>query len=146
MSINKNYGEYMDAGLKAIVENSTFDKATNHVTFNADKLEMPKGVTKDSIETHVNYFNDLSVLTETATAQIARDQFASNDKLTTLDGTLNLGAFSINSQHHLKQQVGEESLFGLSTTAIDYVHTTEAADWLETQRKASGELAEKLFG
>ncbi len=153
MSINKQYGEYMDKGLKAIVESSNFDKATNHVTFDADKLDMPKGVTKDSIKTHVTFFNDLSTLTELiaalteqATAQVARDQYAENNKLTTIDGTLNLGAFSINSQHHLKQQVGEEYLYGQSTTAVDYVHSSEAADWLNTQRIASQELAQKLFG
>jgi hypothetical protein len=146
MAVNKNYGEYMDKGLQELVKNSSYDKATNHATFDASKLDMPEGVTTDSIKTHVEFFNDLGTLTEQATAQVAREQFANNDKLTTIDGTLNMGAFSINSQHHLKQQVGEEYLYGQSTTVIDYVHSTEAADWLETQRKSSQDLAEKLFG
>lgn len=146
MAVNKNYGELMDKGVKQLVENSAFDKATNHVTFNAEKLDMPEGVTQDTIKTHVEFFNDLSVLTEQATAQVARDQFADNDKLTTLDGTLDLGVFSINSQHHLKQQVGDEWLFGQSTTVVDYTHSEEQAVWLETQRKANEELATKLFG
>lgn len=146
MSVNKTYGESMDLQVKGLVEHSNYDKATNHVTFDADKLEKPEGVTQDTIQTHVDWFNDLAAQAEQATAQIARTQFESNDKLTTLDGTLNMGAFTINSQHHLRQQVGEEFVFGNSTTAVDYVHSTEQAAWLDTQRTADRDLATKLFG
>lgn len=146
MSVNRTYGEVMDLAVKNMVEFADYDKATNHVTFNPEKLEMPEGVTTESIQTHVDYFNDLSAVAEQATAEIGRTQFADNDKLTTIDGTLNMGAFNINTQHHLRQQVGEDFLFGHSTTAVDYVHSSEQAGWLDTQRQANHDLAAKLFG
>lgn len=146
MSVNKTYGESMDLSVKALVENSDYNKATNHVTFAADKLELPEGITTETVQSHVDWFNDLAAQAEQATAEIARAQYADNDKLTTLDGTLNMGCFSINSQHHLKQQVGDEFLYGNSTTAVDYVHSAEQASWLDTQRTANHDLAAKLFG
>ena len=146
MSVNKTYGETMDLAVKNMVAFGDYEKATNHVTFAADKLDMPEGITTESVQTHVDWFNDLAAQTEQATAEIARAQFADNDKLTTIDGTLNMGAFQINTQHHLKQQVGDEFLYGHSTTAVDYVHSSEQAAWLDTQRQANHELAAKLFG
>lgn len=146
MSLNKEYAEKMEAGVKELVENSTYDKVTNHVVFDKEKVSLPEGVTVESMQTHVNFFNDLSALTESAVSQIARTEFATNDKLTTVDGTLDYGFFSINSQHHLQQQVGEEYLYGQSTTAIDYVHTEEQTQWVADQRQASTAEAAKLFG
>lgn len=146
MSVNRTYGEEMDLRVKEMVGTSSYDKATNHVTFDPAKLEKPEGITDESIKTHVDWFNDVSAIAEQATAQVARTQFESNNKLTTLDGTLELGAFTVNTQHHLRQQVGEEQVYGQSTTAVDYVHNTEQAAWLATQRKSDTELATALFG
>lgn len=145
MSINKEYGEWMEKGVKGLVDAHDYNKATNHITFDSEKVELPKGVTQDSILQHVNFFNDISAQVETATSQIARSQFENNKELTTVDGTLNLGGLNINSQHHLKQKVGEDYLWGQSTTAVDYTHTEEQAVWLDTQRTASQEQAAKLF-
>lgn len=146
MSLNKEYVAKMEAGVKQLVENSAYDKVTNHAVFDKDKVELPKGVTLESMETHVNFLNDLTAQTETAVSQIARTEFGNNDKLTTVDGTLDFGFFSINSQHHLQQQVGDEHLYGQSTTAIDYVHSDEQAQWVADQRQASLTEAAKLFG
>lgn len=146
MSVNKSYDEVMKETVEGLVKNSDYDKATNHVTFNPEKLVFPEGVTPETVKTHVEWINDLTASTEQATAEMARDLFKENDKLTTLDATLSLGSFSINSQHHLSQQVGEEFIYGNSLTAVDYMHTTEQADWLDTQRTANQELATKLFG
>lgn len=146
MSLNKEYGESMDAGVKDLIEHSEFNKATNHVKFSTENLEMPEGVSEESLKQHVSYINELSSQVEVATAQIARDQRKDNDQLTTVDGTLDLGSFTINSQHHLQQKVGEEHIYGVSSTAIDYVHSDEQAQWLQSQRTASQEQAAKLFG
>lgn len=146
MSVNKSYDETMKAGVKGLVEHSTYDKATNHVTFDASKLELPEGITPETAKTHVTWINDLTAQAEQATAEIARTQYAENDKLTTMDASLNmLGTFTINSQHHLSQQVGEEHIYGNSMTSVDYIHSTEQADWLDTQRTANQDLAAKLF-
>lgn len=145
MSVNKEYGEFMEAGVKGLVEHHEFNKSTNHATFDAKELQLPEGVTKESLEQHVEAINNLSAQVEAATQQIAHQQFEHNDQLTTIDGTLNLGSMTINSQYYLKQQVGEEALFGQATTAVDYMHTAEQAEWLQNQRTSSQELAAALF-
>jgi hypothetical protein len=146
MSLNNSYTDFMNAGVKSLVDNSNYDKATNHVTFDASKLELPEGVTAESMQSHVSVINQLSAQAETAVAEIARTQFADNNKLTTVDGTLDFGGFTVNSQHHLQQQVGDDFLWGISSTAIDYVHSEEQTSWLTEQRDASADLAAKLFG
>lgn len=145
MSINEQYSKNMSEGVKALIEGASYDKVTNHVTFKDDSLKMPEGVTKESLNTHVNFINDASAMTEQATAEIARREQASNEKLTTLDGTLDFSGFTINSQHHLRQQVGDDWLHGVSTTAIDYVHSEDQTLWLSQQRDANVEEATKLF-
>lgn len=146
MSLNKAYTEKMDKNVKSLVEHSSYDKVTNHATFDASKVEMPEGITTESIKTHVEFINELTAVSEQATAEIARTAFGDNDKLTTVDATLDMGAFTINSQHHLSQQVGEEKLFGHSMTEINYMHSTEQADWMDLNRTANQEAAAKLFG
>lgn len=143
---DKEYGDLMSGRVDALVKNSVFDKATGHVTFDTSKVELPEGVSTDSIKTHVGFINDLSAQTEVAVAQIAREQHKLNDKLTTVDGTLDFDGFLINSQHHLMTKVGDEQLFGQGISAVSYQHSDEQALWLETQRIANVEQAKKLFG
>jgi len=146
MSLNKEYAAAQNEAVKQLVENSTYDKATNHATFDASKLELPEDITPESMQAHVTYINQLSGQVEVATSQIARDQFADNNKLTTIDGTLDFGGFTVNSQHHLQQQVGDDFIHGVSTTAIDYYHSEEQTDWLQEHRDSAASLAAKLFG
>jgi len=146
MSLNKEYTAAQDAAVKDLVENVTYNKATNHATFDAAKLELPEDITPESMQAHVSYINQLSGQVEVATAQVAREQFADNNKLTTIDGTLDFGGFTINSQHHLQQQVGDDHLYGISTTAIDYYHSEEQTDWLQEHRDQHVTLATALFG
>lgn len=146
MSVNKEYGEQMEAGVKDLLEHKDFNKSTNHVHFKAENLELPEGITEESLTQHVNLINDLSAQVEVATQRVGLEQYEHNKDLTTLDGSLSLGALTINSQFHLKQQIGEEHIYGQSTTAVDYVHAPEQAEWLSAQRTASQEQAAKLFG
>lgn len=143
---NKSFDAFMGEVVKNLVDNGTYDKATNHVTFDPKKVELPEGITTDSLTSHVTFINNLSGGVEQATAEIARTQYADNDQLTTVDGTLTFDGFNVNSQHHLKQQVGEEFIYGQVTTAVDYSYTDEQTSWLDTQRTANQELAQKLFG
>lgn len=146
MSKNKEYGEYMDAGVKGLVEHSKFDKSTGHVTYSAADVALPDGVTQESLEQHIEVINNLSAQVEVATQQIAHREYELNNKLTTVDGGLKMGSMAINSQYHLKQQVGDEFLYGQATTAVDYMHTAEQAEYLQTNRASSQDLAAKLFG
>lgn len=146
MSVNKEFGEAQQKRVADLVKHSSYNKSTNHATFDAGKLDLPKDITTESLSSHINFINELSGQVEVATSEIARTQYEDNKKLTTIDSTLNLGSLSFNSQHHLKQQVGEDWLFGLSTTAMSFNHSEEQAEWLQEQRTASQEQAAKLFG
>jgi hypothetical protein len=146
-ALNKEFGESMDLGIKNLMDNHKFHKATTHVEFDASKLSMPEGITLDSIATHSEYINNLALQAESATSQIARQLHGDNKELTTLDSTLKLGnALDINSTHHLRQQVGEEYIYGGHTTAVDFHHSQMQADWLSNNRAADQDLAAKLFG
>lgn len=146
-NLNKEFGESMDLGIKNLVENHKFHKATSHVEFDASKLNFPEGISPDSIASHCDYINNLALQAEAATSQIARQLHGDNKELTTLDATLKLGsALDINSTHHLRQQVGEEFIYGGHTTALDFHHSQTQADWLSANRAADQDLAAKLFG
>jgi hypothetical protein len=146
MSLNNEYAKLMGNGVDSLVEHHNYNKATNHVTFNAEKVELPKGITNESLQQHVSFINDTSGQVRQAVATIARTEYESNKKLTTVDGTLELGGVIFNSQHHLKQQIGEDAfLYGHSTTQTTYQHSEDHADWMAEQDKVNIEMATKLF-
>ena len=139
------YADEMDAGVVNLKDHATIDKITKHITYDASKVKLPDGWTLEMLNKAGNIVNDLSLCADAATAVIGREMRADDENLTTVDSTLDLGQIQINSQHHLRQQVGEEYLYGLSTTTTDFIHSEEAANWLETQRQSSISEAEKLF-
>lgn len=145
MSQNKTFAEKMSAGVANFVENHEWNNTTKHATLDASKVELPENVTVESINTHIAAFNTLAAQAEVAGAEIARQRFAEDDKLTTVDASLVLGDFQVNTQHHLSQKAGEDTLFGLSTTTVDYVYNQETTDWLDKQRESNQQLAQDLF-
>lgn len=146
MSLNKDFSERMQKAVDQMKEKGQFNALTNHVNFGADAVTLPEGITEESMKQHVDFINETSGQLETATALIAREQHANNDKLSTVDGSYHIGGVTINSQHHLRQQVGgDEWVFGESTTAISYVHSDEQTQWLTEQRETSVAEAAKLF-
>lgn len=139
--------EEMQKNLMAnLVKNHKYEKATNVIMFDAEKLDMPEGVTTDSIQTHVNYLNQVSGAMEVATAEITRGLYEDNDKINNVEGTMTLPGVVFNTEHTLRTEVGEEHLYGASTTITDFVHTEDASDWLAAQRESNESLARKLFG
>lgn len=146
MSLNNEYAKLMGNGVANLVENHNYNAASNTIVYDASKVVFPEGVTSESLQTHVNFINDTSGQVRQATAEIARNQFENNPKLTTVDGKLDIGGVIINSQHHLRQTIGEEAyLYGHSTTQVTYHHTQEHADLLAEQDKTNIELATALF-
>lgn len=146
MSLNNEYAKLMGNGVDALVENHNYNKATNHVTFDAAKVELPENITLESLQSHVNFINDTSGQVREATAQIARTAYADNNKLTTVDGTLDLGGVLFNSQHHLRSQIADETyMYGHSTTQVSYHHSQDHADWMAEQDKVNVDMATKLF-
>lgn len=140
-----NYGDLQSNLVKNLTKNHEYNKATNVVMFDAEKLEMPEGITGESMEAHVNFMNQVSGAMEVATAEIARDLYAENDKINNVEGTLSIPGVTFNTEHILRSEVGDESLYGASTTMTDFVHTQEASDWLAEQRASNESLASKLF-
>lgn len=145
MALNEEYAKLMGNGVTTLVENHTYEKTTNHATFDSSKLVLPEGVTEKSMQTHVEFINNTGGQVRGAVAEIARTQYADNKKLTTVDGTLSWGGVTWNSQHNLSQKAGDDTLYGHSTTATDYQHSADFTDWTTSQDKANIELATKLF-
>lgn len=139
------FNEIMESSVKSLVENVDYAKSTAHATFSPTSIEMPEGVSLETIESHIRFFNDVTGAVEVATAQVARNEFESNKELTTIDGTLTLGDLVINSQHHLQMKVGDTHVYGASTTAVDYIHSEEQSDWLIKAREVNHQEASKLF-
>lgn len=147
MSITKAFKKHMTALTAQIEESADINTATNTINFSLEKVEMPEGVTKESLGVHVNFINDLSAGVESSTADIARTMFADNDKLTTVDSSLVVcDGLTIRSQHHLKQTLGDDNfLYGESTTVIGFEGTEEQAKWLSDMQEHSKTLARNLF-
>lgn len=146
MSLNKEYAALMGNGVKSLVENHKYEKTTHQITFDADKVKAPEGITQESLANHVAFINDTSAQVRSAVAEIGRNEFANNDKLTTVSGALTYGGVVFNSQHNLKQQAGEDVFYGQSVTAVDYSHSSDNTQWIAEQDKSNTDLATKLFG
>ncbi|QGZ14522.1 hypothetical protein [Photobacterium phage PDCC-1] len=140
-----NYSDLQKSLIENLKKNHEYNKATNVVVFDADKLEMPEGVTSDTIQNHVNYFNQLSGAVEVTNAEITRELHKENEEHLMTEGTLNLPGLTFNTQHNLRIEVGDDTLYGGSTTMTDFQHTEEASDWLAAQRESNESLARKLF-
>lgn len=146
MSLNKAFQTQMKKTVTNLVDNAEIIKETNTVVFDVSKIEFPENVTQDSIQTHVNFFNDVSAAQEAATADIANSLFADNNKLTTVDSTLSFcDGLTIQSQHHLKQKVGDDYIYGESTTALNFLGNEDQAKWLDDIREANKLTATALF-
>ncbi|BAW98394.1 phage protein [Vibrio phage pTD1] len=139
------YDELQANLVKSLTKNHEYNKGTNVVVFDSEKLEMPEGITGESMEAHVNFMNQVSGAVEVATAEITRNLYAENDKINNVEGTLTIPGVTFNSEHILRSEVGDESLYGASTTMTDFIHTQEASDWLAEQRATNETLASKLF-
>lgn len=146
MSLNNEYAKLMGNGVATLVEHHNYNKASNHVTFDASKVEFPENITPESLQEHVSFINNTSGQVREAVAQIARTQHAENNKLTTVDGTLELAGVVFNSQHHLRNTIGEDvHMYGHSTTQTTYVHSDDHATWMAEQDQINVDLATKLF-
>lgn len=150
MSLNKDYAEQQAATVKQLLEKGVYDKATQHHVFGADSVNLPEGITPETITDHVNFFNNTASAVEVANAELTRLANAQNDKLMNTTGTYTIGGLTINTEHRLRQQVGalgeeENYVYGNSTTTVDYVHSDLAAAWLSEQRDSSVAQATALF-
>lgn len=147
MSISKAFTKHMQELTTQLTDTADVNKQTNTVALSLEKVTFPKGVTQESLGVHVNFINEVAAGAESVTADLARQMFKDNDKLTTVDSTLAVcEGLTIRSQHHLKQTLGDDKfLYGESTTSIDFLGTAEQAKWLNDVSEHNKELARGLF-
>lgn len=141
--VNKGFGKVMDAQVEQLVKGAEIHKETHHIKYGP--VDMPEGVTTESLQTHVNFINQTGLAVEAATFQIAQQQFPET-KQEAWDGRLELfEGLTVNSDVRLREVVGEETLYGTTQTFIDHPHSQEMVDWYSTFRDRNVELATNLF-
>lgn len=146
MSMNQNFEEFMEAGVNNLVDNADVNNASAHATFQLGAEQYPEGITPESLLQHVDFINNTGAQVDAATAQLARQAYEQNNDITNFDGTLDLGALTISSQHVLRQELGEQTIYGNSTTATDYVFSEQLNQWQDQMNASNAEAAAKLFG
>ena len=142
----KMFSEMQQQQTKALVEHGTYEGVTRLVTFDPEHVVYPEDVTPEMVGKVADMLNGLSGAVEVATGNVARDAYEKNNEVRTITGSLKLGNVTINSEHTLEKEVGEEKFHGLATTIVDYAHSDESSKWLEEQRAAAQAAAQKLFG
>lgn len=142
-AINKGFGKAQDARVKELVEGAEIHKDTHHIAFKP--IAFPKGITEDTLRSHVDFINGEGLAVEAATFQIAQEQFPET-KQEHWDGRLQLfDGLTFNSDTRLREVVGEDTFYGTTQTFIDHPHSQEMVDWYTTFRDTNAERAKKLF-
>lgn len=145
MSLNTDFDEIMEAGVNAFVQGADVNEASAHATFQMTDEQLPEGITAGSLQTHVNFINNTSAQLEMATAQLGRQAYENNNDITNFDGSLEFGGVTFQSQHIIKQDLGENTLYGQSTTTTDYQYSDDLNNWQDQMRNANMEAAAKFF-
>jgi hypothetical protein len=140
---NKGFAKTIEAQIKELKENAEIHADTHHIGFKTPTL--PKGISTESLQSHVDYINQTSLAVEAATSQIAHEQFPET-KHESWDGRLELfPGLTFNSDTHLREVVGDATIFGGTQTFVDHPHSQEMVDWYSAFRDRNNELATKLF-
>lgn len=142
---NVSYADSQKAGIAKLVSKSTYDKATAHVTFDPASVTVPEGITEDSMRKHLHAINDITGQVSSAMGEITRREHGENKKVERADGTLVYGGFTINSDHDLRQKIGDDHIYGTSVTAVVHDYTAEQSAWLEENQAHNASLAKGLF-
>lgn len=146
MSLNNSFDEVMESGVTNLVNSADVNSVSGHATFAVTPELFNNDVTQESLGVHINFLNNLTAQAEQATATISRTAFEENNDLVSMDSTLDLGYLQIQSQHFLKQDVGDNTLYGQAITTIDYNYSEDLNNYRDQMAGANSELAAKLFG
>lgn len=144
--LNANFEELMNANIDGLITGADINEVTGHAALTFPESLYPEGITQDSLGLHVDFLNVIGSATEAATAKMARDAYEKNNDNIQFDSTLDFGFLQIQSQHFLKQDLGDNTLYGQSTTTMDYQHGEELSGWRDQMITANAEEAAKLFG
>lgn len=147
---NKGFGKVMEARVADLVKNAEVHTETHHIGFKLpEELSAKKELRFDNevqvVEHAVDLINGYGLAVEAATFQLGHDQFPET-KHETWDGRLEMfQGLTINSDVHLREVVGEDTLFGNTQTFIDHPHSQDMVDWYSSFRDSNMERAKKLF-
>lgn len=143
MSTNKAFGKVIDAQIAELVKGAEIHKETHHIAFK--EFSTDEGITKETLKTHIDFINRTGMAVEAATFQIAKEQFPET-KVEAWDGRLELfEGLTVSSDVHLREVVGEDTIYGATQTFIDHPHAQEMVDWYSAFRDRNVELATNLF-
>lgn len=144
----EKFEESIDALVKSLVSANKTDTATQHITYEVTDEELGSlsdGVTIESLNKHVVVINKLAVGVTQATSEITHSANKDNDKVLSMDGTLDLGGIVINSDYYLKQDVEDDVVYGASYTTVDYQYEAALSAYHDACLTSNLEKAEKLF-
>lgn len=89
--------------------------------------------------------NGWGLAVEAATNEIAQTQFPET-KQESWDGRLEVfDGLTMSTSSHLRQVVGEDTLYGTADTFIDHPHSPEMVNWYTDYQAVNVDRAKKLF-
>lgn len=143
MSKNKPFGKVQEARIKELVDNAEIHKDTHHISY-----KLPASLTNEKLEQlkeSVETINGWGLAVEAATNEIAQTQFPET-KHEHWDGRLSMfDGLTMNSDAHLREVIGEDTIYGGSQLFIDHPHSQDMVDWYSTYAEVNVERAKKLF-
>lgn len=126
--VNKDLEKEIKEEVARIVkEGSTVYPETAVAVIDPNSVKLPKGVSIDSINNHIDLFTKLGLITEMVNNEIALTEGEKDDNITSYQTNLELGKLKISSKHYLKQEFDNEAVYGESITIIDYQHDPDFA-------------------
>lgn len=139
------FNDSMAAGVKSLVEHADTHDATHTIVFKADKVEMPEGITPESLHAHVGFINTTSAQVPAAVGQIGMDRYE-DTKHEKWDGVLDFGQGLIfTGGVQLREEVDGEISYGVTQSMVDHAYTQELTDWMMSNQEDLAAKAAKLF-
>lgn len=133
----------MKKRVNGLVESAEVHKETGAVIFKTP--EFPKGITNDSLNQHVDFINQMSVASDLALGQISNTQYP-DSKQTKWTSELQLvDGLKISSGYQVQEVVGEETLYGIGETFVDYTYSEELSNFHTEFAQINADRAAELF-
>ncbi|WNV45944.1 hypothetical protein [Aeromonas phage AerS_266] len=133
----------MKKSVDTLVKNAEIHKETGAVIFKAPDL--PKGMTNDTLTQAVDFINQMSVASDVALGQISNEQYP-DSKQTKWSSELQLvDGLKISSGYQVQEVVGEETLYGIGETFVDYNYGEDLSAFHAEFAQINADRAAELF-
>lgn len=133
----------MKKSVAGLVKDAEVHKETGVVVFKAP--ELPKGITSDSLGQHVNFINQMSVASDLALGQISNEQYPDSKQAKWTSELQLVDGLKISSGYQVQEVVGEETLYGISETFVDYNYGEELSAFHSEFAQINADRAAELF-